>query len=155
LLELLYGSGLRVGEAIRIKIKDVDLINRIAFVRNGKGGKDRMVRLSEMFVNDFNIYYQYVNNFENNYLFESQQRIGMHISIRTAQKILEYGLKKANITKKAHLHTLRTSFATHLIQNNVDVSYVQKLLGHSRLETTQRYIRLDDSDLQLIKSPLD
>ncbi len=170
LLELLYGSGLRVGEGVKIRIEDIDIKNKLCFIRNGKGGKDRIVRLSDMFIVDFSIYLQQlnnkhtnntntnntnINNTNNNYLFESQQKKEMHISIRTAQKIVEQSLAKANITKNAHPHTLRTSFATHLVQNKVDISYLQKILGHSRLETTQRYIRLNTADLIKIKSPLD
>ncbi len=152
LLELMYGSGLRVGEAVKIKIEDFDVNGKTLHVKNGKGSKDRIVNLSEKFICDF---MRFVNGKAYGYLFLSAHRIGNHISTRTAEKIVKNALRKASITKKAHPHTLRTSFATHLIENGIDISYVQKLLGHSRISTTQGYIRLSQSSVRSIKSPLD
>ncbi|MBS3113906.1 tyrosine-type recombinase/integrase [Candidatus Woesearchaeota archaeon] len=152
LLELMYGSGLRVGEAIKVKIDDFDVNNKTLHIKNGKGGKDRIVNLSERFIADF---IRFINGKSYGYLFESSHRIGNFISSRTAEKIIKIALRKANITKNAHPHTLRTSFATHLIENGIDISYVQKLLGHSRISTTQTYLRLSSESLRNIKSPLD
>ncbi len=152
LLELMYGSGLRVGEAIKVKIGDFDVNGKTLHVKNGKGSKDRIVNLSERFIGNFA---KFVNGKSSGYLFESAHRIGNHISSRTAEKIVKNSLRKANITKKAHPHTLRTSFATHLIENGIDISYVQNLLGHSRISTTQTYLRLSQSSIRSIKSPLD
>lgn len=125
---------------------------RIFHVKNGKGSKDRIVNLSGKFINDF---CRFVGNRTSGYLFESAYKIGNHISSRTAQLIVKNALRKAGIAKNAHCHTLRTSYATHLIENGTDISYVQKLLGHLRISTTQAYIRLSHSSIRNIKSPLD
>lgn len=152
LLELMYGSGLRLGEAIKAKIEDFDIANKTMHIKEGKESKDRLVNLSQKFINDFT---NYIKNKHFGYLFESAQRIGNHISSRTAQLIVKSAIKKSQISKNAHCHTLRTSYATHLIENGIDISYVQKLLGHSRLSTTQAYIRLNANSIRKIKSPLD
>jgi len=152
LLELMYGSGLRVGEAVKIKIEDFDINSRTLHIKNGKGSKDRIVNLSQKFMEHF-IAFRRTKNL--GYLFDSSHRQGGHISIRTAEKIVKDALRKAHISKNAHPHTLRTSFATHLIENGIDISYVQKLLGHSRISTTQAYLKLSTNSLRSIKSPLD
>ena len=152
LLMLMYGSGLRMGEAVKIKIEDFDINSKTLHVKNGKGSKDRIVNLSEKFIIDF---ISYAGNKKTGFLFESAQRIGNRISGRTAQMIVKDALRKAGISKNAHCHTLRTSYATHLIENGIDISYVQKLLGHSSVSTTQDYLRLSSNSIRQIKSPLD
>ena len=152
LLMLMYGSGLRVGEAIKAKIGDFDISSKTLHVKSGKGDKDRIVNLSERFISDFA---KLANINSNGFLFESSQRPGNHISSRTAQLIIKNTLRKTRINKNAHPHTLRTSFATHLIENGTDISYVQKLLGHSSISTTQAYLRLSKSSIRNVKSPLD
>ncbi len=151
LVELMYGSGLRVGEAIKIKIGDFDAERKVLIVRSGKGDKDRFVNLSDRFISDFTRFAKG----KNGYLFEPSGKPEKHICERTAQSIVNDAAKKAQISKKAHPHTLRTSYATHLIENGIDISYVQKLLGHSRLSTTQAYIRLGQDSIRKVKSPLD
>ena len=148
----MYGSGLRVGESIKVKIEDFDISNKILIIRRGKGDKDRIVNLSERFISNF---LNFTKSKKSGYLFESEHTLGKHITQRTAQQIVKNALKKSDINKKAHPHTFRTSFATHLIENGIDISYVQKLLGHSRLSTTQAYIRLSQNSIRSIKSPLD
>lgn len=152
LLELMYGSGLRVGEAIKVKIEDFDINSKTLHIKDGKGSKDRIANLSQKFIDDF-IVFTRAKSF--GYLFESVQMHGKHINGRTAEKIVKNALRKAHISKNAHPHTLRTSFATHLIENGTDISYVQKLLGHSRISTTQAYLRLSSESLRNIRSPLD
>ena len=147
LLELMYGSGLRVGEAVKVKAEDIDRERKILLIREGKGGKDRMVNLSDRFLNDLNE--------SHGYLFESDYSLGHHITLRTAQEIVKQACRKAGISKNAHPHTLRTSFATHLIENGTDISFVQRLLGHAKISTTQAYLRLSSASLQKVKSPLD
>lgn len=152
LLELMYGSGLRVGEVVKIKIEDFDVNGKTLHIKDGKGSKDRIANLSEKFIVNFVAFTKTKNL---GYLFESAQRQGNHISSRTAEKNVKNALRKSNITKKAHPHTLRTSFATHLIENGIDISYVQKLLGHSSISTTQNYLRLSKESIRNVKSPLD
>lgn len=151
LVELMYGSGLRVGEAIKVKLRDFDAERKILFVRSGKGDNDRIVNLSEKFISDFTRFAKE----KDGYLFEPSGKPGKHICQRTAQSIVKNAAKKSQIGKKARPHTLRTSYATHLIENGIDISYVQKILGHSRLSTTQAYIRLGQDSIRKVKSPLD
>ncbi len=152
LLELMYGSGLRVGEAINSKIEDFDVNQKVLHVKSGKGNKDRLVNLSSRFISDF---LKFIVGKNSGYLFESSQKIGSHISSRTAQLIVKHALAKTRIQKKAHPHTFRTSYATHLIENGIDISYVQKLLGHANISTTQTYLRLSKDSIRNVKSPLD
>ncbi len=152
LLMLMYGSGLRLSETIQVKIEDFDSNSKILHVKSGKGNKDRIVNLSEKFISDF---IRFVNGKTYGYLFGSAQRKESHISGRTAQLIVKNAVRKAGIAKNAHCHTLRTSYATHLIENGTDISYVQKLLGHSKIGTTQAYLRLSKNSIRNIKSPLD
>jgi len=152
LLMLMYGSGLRVGEAIKARIEDFNIENNILIVKDGKGSKDRAVNLSEKFILNFA---RLVNGKKEGYLFESSQKPNSHISSRTAQLIVKNALKNAKISKNAHPHTLRTSYATHLIETGTDIAYVQRLLGHSSIKTTQTYLRLSNSSIRSIKSPLD
>jgi len=151
LLELLYGSGLRVGEAVRLRIDDIDTENRIAKMRQGKGRKDRFVHVSGRVITDLN---QFTRKKEG-YLFTSAQRPDKHITIRTAQQIVTHALRKAGIEKKASPHTLRASYATHLIQKGIGIEQVQELMGHARVETTRGYIRLNPQTALSVQSPLD
>jgi len=152
LLMLAYGSGLRLGETIKARIEDFDIGRGIFHVKQGKGDKDRFVPLSAIFLKDF---FAFIGGKKEGWLFESDHNQGTHITGRTAQAVVKQAIKKAGITKKAHAHSLRTSYATHLIENGTDISYVQKLLGHSKLSTTQAYIRLSSNSILSIKSPLD
>jgi len=152
LLMLMYGSGLRVGESIKARIEDFDVNRKVFTVKSGKGAKDRYVNLSDRFIQNFIIF---TKNKSSGFLFESAYNAGHPITSRTASKIVEHSLRKANISKKAHCHTLRTSYATHLIENGTDISYIQKLLGHSDIRTTQLYIRLSNESIRNVKSPLD
>jgi site-specific recombinase XerD len=152
LLMLMYGSGLRVGEAIKARIEHFDVSRKVFTVKSGKGAKDRYVNLSDRFINNF---IAFTKNKLQGYLFESAYNQGHPITSRTASKIVENSLRKAGINKKAHCHTLRTSYATHLIENGTDISYIQKLLGHSDIRTTQSYIRLSNESIRNVKSPLD
>lgn len=150
LIALSYSAGLRVGEVVKLKVEDVDLDEKLLFVRAGKGQKDRRTVISEKIINDIKVLS--AGKKTNDPLFESQQ--GGAITIRTAQKIFENGLIKAEIKKQATFHSLRHSFATHLLENGVDVRYVQELLGHNNIRTTQRYTQLTNPALKNILSPL-
>jgi len=150
LIALAYAAGLRVSEVVKLQIKDVDLDEKLLFVRAGKGQKDRRTVISDKIVDDIRVLS--AGKKPADPLFDSQQ--GGAITIRTAQKVFESGLKKAGIKKKATFHSLRHSFATHLLENGVDVRYVQELLGHNNIRTTQRYTQLTNPALKNIKSPL-
>ena len=150
LIALSYSAGLRVSEAVNLKVGDVDLQENILFVRAGKGQKDRRTVISDKLTKD--IMRLSAGKELTDYLFDSQQ--GGAITIRTAQKVFEQGLAKAGIKKSATFHALRHSFATHILENGVDVRYVQELLGHNSIRTTQRYTQLTNPAIKNIKSPL-
>ena len=149
LVEFMYASGLRVSEVVKFKIQDIFVNERIAVVRKGKGAKDRKVILSKQFIKDFSKEF-HANN--NKYLFPGRSG---HLTVRSAQLIVANAAKKAKITKHVHPHLLRHSFASHLLSNKIDIRYIQKILGHGSIKTTERYIHVSDDDLQTIQSPLD
>ena len=151
LIELLYSTGLRVGEAVKLKFDQIDSEENTLFVRNGKGNKDRLVIVSPEVIKKIKLIKEL--NPERRFIFET--RNNKHMSIKTAQRILEIAGKKAKLDKKPTPHMLRHSFATHLLESGVDIRYIQKLLGHSRLETTQIYTNVSAVYLKGIKTPLD
>lgn len=149
LIELLYGSGLRVGECVKLKITDLNLNEGYGIIRQGKGKKDRYIILSGKFVYDFRNYFNKRKD-DNHYIFNTSKG---HYSIRTAEVIVNNAARKIGLN--VFPHALRSSFATHLIDNNVHISKIQKLLGHSKRQTTENYIKTSTKDLKEISSPLD
>jgi len=149
ILQTIYGLGLRVSELQNLKVQDVNFERKIALIKEAKGKKDRYVNLPEILSNELKNYISLNNS---KYVFEGRNG---KITIKTIQKIFESALKKSAINKKASCHTLRHSFATHLLENGVDIRIIQKLLGHNKLETTQIYTHVSNFQLQNIKSPLD
>ena len=151
LISLSYGAGLRVSEAINLKIKDINLAELTIHLKDAKGKKDRITIFPEKLKTDL------VNIMalrdKDDYVFESN-RLGK-LTERTAQKIFENALKNAKLTKDATFHSLRHSFATHLLENGVDVRYVQELLGHANIRTTQIYTKVTNPSIKKIKSPLE
>lgn len=151
MVALAYGCGFRVSEVINLKIKDIGLMENIVHIKGAKGNKDRITVLPEKFKND--IMNMSAGKEGNEYLFSSQ--MGGKLTTRTAQVIFEKGLKAAGIKKDATFHSLRHSFATHLLENGVGVRYVQELLGHQNIRTTQLYTKVTNPAIMKIKSPLD
>lgn len=149
-ISLAYGSGLRVSEVANLKIKDLDFDNMLIFVRAGKGNKDRVTVLPAKIINSLKQFV--INRNMNEYLFSSIR--GGKLATRTLQKILKHALLSLGINKNASFHSLRHSFATHLIENGTDIRYVQHLLGHNNIKTTQRYTQITDISLKQIQSPL-
>jgi len=145
-----YGSGLRVGETLALKVEDIDLIENTIIVRGGKGDKDRITLLPES-LKDLIVNQTYGKQGKD-FLFVSIR--GGKLSSRTAQKILTKALAHCGISKPASYHSLRHSFATHLLESGVDIRYIQKLLGHSSLSTTALYTKVTNPALLNIKSPL-
>ena len=152
LIELLYSSGARIGECVKIKVDDIDINEKILFIKKGKGNKDRLTLTSDRFIEDLKKYLS-TRKKESVYLFDNNYT--SHISIRTAEELIKLAAKRAGIKKRVYPHLLRASFATHLIEDKVSIDKVQKLLGHSKVETTRGYIRTRTDDLKKIKSPLD
>ena len=153
MVKLIYSAGLRVSELVHLKAKDLELDKNYGWVRRGKGNKDRLFIIAKNLKNEL-IGYIYDNNLgQESWLFSGQKQ-GC-ISAMTVQKIIKKAVKKAAIKKNVHPHTLRHSFATHLIENNYDVSSVQSLLGHNSPETTMVYIHTASSKMIAVQSPLD
>lgn len=150
LLALAYGAGLRVSEIINLQVKNVDLEQLVVTVRQGKGNKDRITVLPEKIRIALNNYL--LEKGQTDYVFASER--GGKLTTRAAQKAFENSLHKAGLKKTATFHSLRHSFATHLLENGVDIRYVQELLGHQNIRTTQRYTQVTNPMLKNIKSPL-
>jgi len=150
MIALAYGAGLRVSEVINLKIRDIDLPGLQINIRQAKGQKDRVTVVPEKLQNEITMAMAGKN--ADDYLFASER--GGKLTERTAQAVFAAALKKNNIMKEATFHSLRHSFATHLLENGVDVRYVQELLGHANIRTTQIYTHLTNLGLKNIKSPL-
>lgn len=147
MIQLLYSSGVRVSELVKLKWVDLELDDKIAWVRSGKGQKDRMIILSETLVKSFK---QIVNHSE--YLFQGRNG---PLTTKNIQKIVKLAAKKAELKKKVTPHTLRHSFATHLLEAGSDIRLIQELLGHSNLQTTQIYTHVSSEQKKKVRSPLD
>ncbi len=146
-----YSAGLRVGELLHLKPVDIDSSRMQIRVRQGKGRKDRVTLLSTRLLELLRQYYREYRPQE--YLFEGVA--GGRYSERSVQQILKRACRKAGIRKHVTMHTLRHSFATHLLEHNTDLRYIQELLGHSSPKTTQIYTHITTKGLDQIKSPLD
>jgi site-specific recombinase XerD len=151
ILSLLYATGVRVGELTHIKMWDIDLDRMLLRVFQGKGKKDRMtllpLSLKEILKNQQRL------KKSDDYLFTNGR--GSRLTEATIQKVVAQAATKAGVSKTVSPHTLRHSFATHLLENGTDIRYIQELLGHAKLQTTQIYTHVAKSSLQGITSPLD
>ncbi len=151
IISLLYGCGLRVSELVNLKITDIDSNAGIISIIQSKGKKDRYVMLPQSVLPLLREYFK--NNSPKIYLFEGS--VGEQYSARSVQQIVKQAALKAKIPKPVTPHILRHSFATHLIENGTDIRYVQELLGHNSLLTTQIYTHIIDVKKRKIQSPLD
>ena len=152
LLMMAYSSGLRVSEVVVLQRDSFDFERRMIFIRAGKGRKDRYTLLSDraaLFVKDYCKLYGITA-----WLFPGQNEL-QHLSIRSAQNIFEKALHNAGISKAVSIHSLRHTFATHLLECGTDIHYIQKLLGHACIKTTERYVHVARRSLEKIQSPLD
>lgn len=150
LLSLAYGAGLRVSEVISLQVQEIDLQELTIHIKQAKGKKDRITVFPEKLKTD--IQNLTAGKEKNDFVFASER--GGKLTTRTAQKVFENSLKKAGVKKNATFHSLRHSFATHLLENGVDVRYVQELLGHQNIRTTQMYTMVTNPSIKNIKSPL-
>lgn len=151
IVALAYGAGLRVSEAVNLRIRDINLNELTIHLKGAKGNKDRITIFPEKLKDDLSELMALQHG--NEYLFESER--GGKLTERTAQMVFEKALQKSGVQKDASFHSLRHSFATHLLENGVDVRYVQELLGHQNIRTTQLYTKVTNPNLKNIKSPLD
>lgn len=152
LLAFAYGGGLRMNELRMLKIADVDLERKQVHIRLGKGKKSRYTVLSNFLIQRFEMYLKEVKPLV--YLFEGQTP-GQPMGERSIQYIINEALQKTSIRKSASLHTLRHSFATHLLEDGIDIHTIQKLLGHSDIRTTIIYLHVAQVKTRLAHSPLD
>lgn len=152
LLMIIYSGGLRVGEAVNLKFEDVDFDRRMLKIRAGKGRKDRYTIISNAALDALKIYMKPFSPAD--WIFPGTQP-KTHITTRTAEKVFETALKNAAVKKSAGIHALRHSFATHLLESGVDIRYIQQLLGHVNLKTTEIYTHVSTKHIEKIVSPLD
>jgi site-specific recombinase XerD len=144
--------GLRVSEIVGLKITDIDSDRMLVRIGNSKGKKDRYTPLSQMIIlDDLRTYYKEYKPKE--YLFEGQY--GGQYSIRSVQAVFKTAMNKAKINKTIGIHGLRHSYATHLMETGTDMVFIQKLLGHKDIKTTQIYVKVTNKQLSKVKSPLD
>lgn len=151
IISLLYATGVRVSELTHIKMRDIDLDRRMLRVYQGKGKKDRMTMLPKS-LKDILIGQCKVKT-QDDFLF-TNGRSG-RLTETTIQKVVSQAAERAEIRKNVTPHTLRHSFATHLLENGTDIRYIQELLGHAKLQTTQIYTHVANNNLAGIVSPLD
>ncbi|MHA0858259.1 tyrosine-type recombinase/integrase [Paenibacillus sp. CMAA1364] len=153
LLALIYSSGIRIGEAVRLKKQDIDPDRQTIHIRQGKGGKDRFTVLSTA---AYTLLQNYLEKQPvEKYLFPGGKGLDHHLTERSVQHVFERALRRSGITKPATVHTLRHSFATHLLENGTDLRYIQELLGHESSKTTEIYTHVSIKDIRRIQSPLD
>jgi len=150
LVALAYGAGLRVSEVINLKIFDLDFAAGTIIIRQAKGRKDRLTILPQKLAVDLKKLT--VGREFDSYVFLSER--GGALSSRTAQVVFAAAVKRVGISKSISFHSLRHSFATHLLENGTDIRYVQELLGHNNIRTTQIYTHVTMTNIQKIQSPL-
>lgn len=152
LLTMAYSAGLRVSEAVKLRKEDIDFQRKLIHIRQSKGKKDRYVILSDKAIEAFKEYEErYVIK---DWLFPGAAE-GSHLSIRSAEAVFDRAAEASGIEKKVSIHSLRHAFATHLLEDGVDLRYIQVLLGHKSVRTTEIYTHVTRMDVLNIRSPLD
>ncbi len=152
MLATMYGAGLRVSEVAKLKVSDLDRERRVIWVRGGKGQKDRQVMLAEPLREVLVAYWKWKRPAE--WLFPGK-KADCPIATDSVFKLCAAAAQKAGITKPVHPHSLRHAFATHLLDDGVNLLVIQNLLGHVHLRTTAGYLHLSDSAVRSTKSPLE
>lgn len=151
ILEILYGCGLRVSEVVKLKKGDIRFDEGVVVVRDGKGSKDRIVTLPNLLKEKFIKYLSGKN--VNDYVFESER--GGNLSVKTIQEIIARSANRAGMQKRITPHTLRHSYATHLLEQGTDIRIIQKLLGHASTKTTEIYTHVSRGLIGNVRTPLD
>lgn len=151
MISLIYACGFRVSELTNLKIQDLNLPEKIGHIRQAKGNKDRIFNIPDFLFDQIEHQVEKQTKLNQTYLFSG--RTGK-VSIRNIQKIVSSASKRANL-KDIHTHTLRHSFATHLLESGTDIRKIQELLGHANLSTTQIYTHISNEELKKIKSPIE
>lgn len=151
ILVFIYSSGLRVSEVVKIKMNHIDIERKMLRIPQGKGKKDRYSIVSDialLYLRAYNSKYKTTN-----WLFPGRGE--SHLSVRSVQMIFKKAIKNTNIKKDLSVHSLRHSFATHLLENGTDIRYIQEFLGHKSTTTTEIYTHVSKTQYKKIKSPLD
>ena len=148
-----YGAGLRISEVCALRKSDIDSQRMQIRVHQGKGKKDRFALLSPLVLELLREYYRKVRP-KGDWLFPGQNP-KRHLTTNAIHKAFKKALKKVGIRKKASMHSLRHSFATHLLENGTDIRFVQALLGHASIRSTTRYTHVSNAALAQIESPWD
>jgi len=150
IVSLLYSTGLRVSELVNLKKSDINLEDNTGWVRQGKGGKDRLFIMSSEIVDELRGYLEGRGK-DYEFVFSKSKAL----TTRNIQKILKGARVRAGITKKATPHSLRHSFATHLLEGGTDIRTIQAMLGHASLSTTQVYTHISSEQIKKVKNPFD
>ena len=150
IIKLLYGCGLRVNELVNLKKDDMNFNEGLIHIRLSKGRKDRFIKIPDSIAEDLESYSKL--NISDMFFISAR---GGKLTTATIQKIVKNSAKKANIKKNVHPHTLRHSFATHLLETGIDLRVIQKMLGHADIKTTQMYTQVSTQTIKNVKSPLD
>jgi len=151
-LSVAYGAGLRVSEVVALKVSDIDSKRMIIRVEQGKGRKDRYVMLSLLLLELLRAWYKAAR--PQGWLFPGRDRV-QPMTTRQLNRACHAAANMAEISKPVSMHTLRHSFATHLLEQNIDIRVIQVLLGHAKLDTTALYTRVATKTIQQVMSPLD
>lgn len=154
IISTLYATGARLAELVNIRIEDIDGTRKVLTIRQGKGGKDRAVPLSDKLLKYLRNYWRSCLDKPTTYLFTGTD-ISKHLGMRWVQHIVKDTAQKAGIKKRVSPHTLRHSFATHLLEDGVNIRVIQFLLGHRNLKATAAYMHVAKNYVNQAKSPLD
>lgn len=152
MVSLMYACGMRVSELVNLKILDLEFEEKIGHIRQAKGKKDRIFNIPDFLFRDLKRQADKQKSKDQEYLFTGPKG---KLSSRNLQKIVSRAAQRAGIKKDVHCHTLRHSFATHLLENGIDIRHIQSLLGHSSIATTELYTHVSTEELKKIKSPID
>jgi integrase/recombinase XerD len=152
MVSLMYACGMRVSELINLKIEDLNFEERTGHLRQAKGKKDRIFNIPDFLFRDLKRQAEKQKVRDKEFLFTGPKG---RLSARNLQKIVSRAAQRAELKKDVHCHTLRHSFATHLLENDIDIRKIQELLGHADLSTTQIYTHVSTEELKKIKSPID
>lgn len=147
-----YGCGLRVSELIHLKTTDIDWDLNLIWIRQAKGKKDRRVMFSASIKKALSRHF--LINQHLTYVFKGARK-GTPYSSRSAEKVYEMACAKAQVHKKGGIHTLRHSFATYLLEKGTDIRYIQELLGHIHIKTTEIYTHVSANVISKIESPIE
>jgi site-specific recombinase XerD len=151
-LSVAYGAGLRASEVVSLKVSDIDSERKVIRVEQGKGAKDRYAMLSDLLLDVLRAWWRETR--PQGWLFPGQNPVNP-LTTRQLRRACHTASQAAGIDKRVSLHTLRHSFATHLLEQQVDIRVIQVLLGHKKLDTTARYAQVANSTLRSVKSPLE